>query len=176
MERSGEDLKDAIEIYTHSVDYALEHGEIEQYRLSHNANVDCKEAIEQAIADHYRANRLGSGAVHQVVEQFGYDRVFLVLANTVRKKEWDGRISHSNKEWAKAFPVPEDKDSFGRDRNGEFIVDRSHTGLMDLFLTQARREYQELQEQKPSVRNQLNKSNELQECADKKKVHKEPER
>ena len=72
-------MKDAIEIYTHSVVYALEHGEIEQYRLSHNANVDCKEAIEQAIADHYRANRLGSGAVHQVVEQFGYDRVFLVL-------------------------------------------------------------------------------------------------
>lgn len=176
MERSGDDLKDTIEIYTHSVVYALEHGEIEQYRLSHNANVDCKEAIEQAIADHYRANRLGSGAVHQVVEQFGYDRVFLVLANTVRKKEWDGRISHSNKEWAKAFPVPEDKDSFGRDRNGEFIVDRSHTGLMDLFLTQARREYQELQEQKPSVRNKLNKSNGQQECSDKKKVHKEPER
>ena len=176
MERSGDDLKDAIEIYTHSVVYALEHGEIEQYRLSHNANIDCKEAIEQAIADHYRANRLGSGAVHQVVEQFGYDRVFLVLANTVRKKEWDGRISNSNKEWAKAFPDPEDKDSFGRDRNGEFIVDRSHTGLMDLFLTQARREYQELQEQKPSVRNQLNKSNGLLECADKKKVHKEPER
>ena len=33
MERSGDDLKDAIEIYTHSVDYALEHGEIERYRL-----------------------------------------------------------------------------------------------------------------------------------------------
>ena len=176
MERSGDDLKDAIEIYTHSVAYALEHGEIEQYRLSHNANIDCKEAIEQAIADHYRANRLGSGAVHQVVEQFGYDRVFLVLANTVRKKEWDGRISHSNKGWAKAFPVPEDKDSFGRDRNAEFIVDRSHTGLMDLFLTQVRKEYQELQEQKPSVRNQLNKRDGQLESADKKRIHKEPER
>lgn len=144
-------------IYSHSVIYALEHGEIEQYRLSHNTNVECKEAIEQAIAEHYRANRLGSEAVHQVVEQFGYDRVFLVLANTVRQKEWDGRISHSNREWAKAFPVPEDKDSFGKDRNRELIVDRSHTGLMDMFLTQARKEYQESQEQKPSVRNQLNK-------------------
>ena len=164
------------EIYPHSVIYALEHGEIEQYRLSHNANVECKEAIEQAIADHYRANRLGSEAVHQVVEQFGYDRVFLVLANTVRQKEWDGRISHSNKEWAKVFPVPEDKDSFGRDRNRELIVDRSHTGLMDLFLTQARKEYQELQEQKPSVRNQLNKRDGQLESADKKRVHKEPER
>ncbi len=164
------------EIYPHSVIYALEHGEIEQYRISHDMNVECKEAVEKAIADHYRANRLGSEAVHQVVEQFGYERVFLVLANTVRQKEGDGRISHSNREWAKAFPVPEDKDSFGRDRNRELIVDRSHTGLMDLFLTQARKEYQELQEQKPSVRNQLNKRDGQLESAEKKRVHKEPER
>ena len=164
------------EIYPHSVIYALEHDEIEQYRLSHNVNVECKAAIEQAIANHYRANRLGSEVVHQVVEQFGYDRVFLVLANTVRQKEWDGRISHSNKEWAKAFPVPEDKDSFGRDRNRELIVDRNHTGLMDLFLTQVRKEYQELQEKKPSVRNQLNKRDGQLESADKKRIHKEPER
>lgn len=164
------------EIYPHSVVYALEHGEIEQYRISHDMNVECKEAVEKAIADHYRANRLGSEAVHQVVEQFGYDRVFLVLANTVRQKEGDGRISHSNREWAKAFPVPEDKDSFGRDRNRELIVDRSHTGLMDLFLTQARKEYQELQEQKPSVKNQLNKRDGQLESAEKKRVHKEPER
>ncbi len=164
------------EIYPHSVIYALEHGEIEQYRISHDMNVECKEAVEKAIADHYRANRLGSEAVHQVVEQFGYERVFLVLANTVRQKEGDGRISYSNREWAKAFPVPEDKDSFGRDRNRELIVDRSHTGLMDLFLTQARKEYQELQEQKPSVRNQLNNREGQLESAEKKRVHKEPER
>lgn len=164
------------EIYPHSVVYALEHGEIEQYRISHDMNVECKEAVEKAIADHYRANRLGSEAVHQVVEQYGYERVFLVLANTVRQKEGDGRISHSNREWAKAFPVPEDKDSFGRDRNRELIVDRSHTGLMDLFLTQARKEYQKLQEQKPSVRNQLNKREGQLESAEKKRVHKEPER
>lgn len=81
------------------------------------------------------------------MEQFGYDRPFLVLANTVRQKEWDGHISHSNKEWAKSLPVPEDKDSFGRERNREFIVGRSHTGPMDLFLTQTRREYQKFQEQ-----------------------------
>ena len=164
------------EIYPHSVIYALEHGEIEQYRISHDMNVEFKEAVEKAIADHYRANRLGSEAVHQVVEQFGYERVFLVLANTVRQKEGDGRISYSNREWAKAFPVPEDKDSFGRDRNRELIVDRSHTGLMDLFLTQARKEYQELQEQKPSVRNQLNNREGQLESAEKKRVHKEPER
>ena len=48
------------EIYPHSVIYALEHGEIEQYRISHDMNVECKEAVEKAIADHYRANRLGS--------------------------------------------------------------------------------------------------------------------
>ena len=43
-------------------------------------------------ADHYRDNRLGTEAVHQVLEQFGYDRMFYVLAGTVRQKDWDGRI------------------------------------------------------------------------------------
>lgn len=124
-------------MYPYPASYAHEHGELEQYRASHKANIVCRDAIDTAIADHYRDNRLGNGAVKQVVEQFGYDRTLYVLANTVRQKDWDGRISRENKEWAKTIPVYEDKDSWG----GEFVVDRAHTGLMDLFTTQARREY-----------------------------------
>lgn len=85
------------------------------------------------------------------------DRIFYVLANTVRQKDYDGRISCDNKAWAQTIPVCEDKDGFGYDRNVYFVVDRSHTGLMDLFLTQARRECA-LTQEKPSVRNSLNKN------------------
>lgn len=130
-----------LPVYPYPASYAHEHGELEQYRASHNANVVCRDAIDTAIADHYRDNRLGNGAVKQVVEQFGYDRTLYVLTNTVRQKDWDGRISRDNKEWAKTIPVYEDKDSWGGDRRCEFVVDRAHTGLMDLFTTQARREY-----------------------------------
>ena len=37
-------------IYPHSAAYAKEHGELEQYRFSNRANLQCKEAIEAAGA------------------------------------------------------------------------------------------------------------------------------
>lgn len=130
-----------LPVYPYPLDYAHENGELEQYRASHKANIACRDAIDAAIADNYRDNRLGHGAVKQVVEQFGYDRTLYVLANTVRQKDWDGRISRDNKEWAKTVPVYEDKDKCGGDRCREFVVDKAHPGLLDLFTTQARHEY-----------------------------------
>lgn len=150
-------MKETTPVYIYLAAYAHEHGELDQYRASHRANITCKEAIEQAIADHYRDNRLNPACVQQVLQQFDSDRIFYVLANTVRQKQRDGRISRDNKAWAQTIPVCEDLDSFGANRNCYFIVDRSHTGLMDLFLTQARRECV-LAQEKPSVRDGLNKS------------------
>ena len=89
-------MKDTTPIYFHSATYAHEHGELDQYRASHKANIACKEAIEQAIADNYRDNRLGSACVQQVLQQFDYGRIFYVLANTVRQKDYDGRISRDS--------------------------------------------------------------------------------
>ena len=169
-------MKDTTPIYFHSAAYAHEHGELDQYRASHKANIACNEAIEQAIADNYRDNRLGSACVQQVLQQFDPYRIFYVLANTVRQKDYDGLISCDNKAWAQTIPVCEDKDGFEYDRNVYFVVDRSHTGLMDLFLTKARRECA-LTQEKPSVRNSLNKNVGQQAAhSDKTKMKKEQER
>ena len=166
-------MKDTTQLYIYPASYAREHGELEQYRASYKANIACKEAIEQAIADNYRDNRLGSACVQQVLQQFDYGRIFYVLANTVRQKDYDGRISRDNKAWAQTIPVCEDKGGFGYDRNVYFVVDRSHTGLMDLFLTRARREYA-LEQEKPSVRDSLNKTTGQQAAhSDKSKMKKE---
>ena len=169
-------MKDTTPIYFHSAAYAHEHGELDQYRASHKANIACKEAIEQAIADNYRDNRLDPACVQQVLQQFDPGRIFYVLANAVRQKDYDGRISRDNKAWAQTIPVCGDKDGCGYDRNVSFVVDRSHTGLMDLFLTQTRRECA-LAQEKPSVRDSLNKST-VQQAAhsDKPKMKKEQER
>ena len=45
-------LKD-IPVYRHSAEYAIQHGEIEAYRDSFKANMDCREAIEKAIGLRY---------------------------------------------------------------------------------------------------------------------------
>jgi hypothetical protein len=128
-------------VYKYPAAYARENNELEQYRASYKANVACKNAIETAIRGNYSDNSLGKEAVKQVADQFGYERMFYVLANTVQLKDWDGRISRDNKGWAKTIHVFEDKNYFGEDRRSSFEVDSCNPGLTDIFINQARREY-----------------------------------
>lgn len=134
-------MMDQTPVYKYPAAYARENNELEQYRASHKANVACKNAIETAIRDNYRNNCLGSDTAKQVIAEFGFDRTLYVLANTVREKDWDGRIDRKNKDWARTIPVFDDEDGFGNNRNLEFIVDGAHPGLVDLFINQARREH-----------------------------------
>lgn len=130
-----------LPVYKYPGAYARENGELELYRASSKANVACKEAIETAVNAHYSDNCLDTkAAVREVVEQFGYDRMLYVLAVTVKQKEWDGRISSGNKNWARTIPVFENKDGLGFDRITAFVVD-SHPSLTDMFVTAARHEY-----------------------------------
>lgn len=134
-------MMDKTPLYKYPAAYARENGELEAYRASHKANIACRDAIDAAIRDNYRDNCLSPDAAKQVIAEFGFDRTLYVLANTVREKEWDGRIDHRNKEWARTIPIFDDIDGFGGNRNREFVVDQSHPGLVDLFVKQARREY-----------------------------------
>lgn len=150
-----EDIRDSIEtrakdtltvwqspLYTQSGAYASEHGELDAYRSSNKANLACKEAIYRAIRDSYHDNCLDTKeAVRQVVDAFGYDRTFYILALTVRHMDWDARFSRDNKEWAKTIPVPSDKDAWGDDRTVQYIVSQSHPGLVDLFIDRARKDF-----------------------------------
>lgn len=144
-------------VYPYPASYAHEHGELNQYRTSNEANMACKKAIEGAIRDHYRGYSLdGKAAVAEVVRAFGTERTMYILANTVRQKDWDGRISPSNKDWAKSIPIQKNPDVWGEDRNVYLIVN-SHPGLTDLFVNAFRKEYCQQQEKgiKPSVRAKL---------------------
>ncbi len=128
-------------VYKYPATYAREHDELEIYRASHKGNIACRDAIDDAIRDNYRDNCLGGDTAKQVIAEFGFDRTLYVLATTVREKDWDGRIDRKNKDWARTIPVFDDENGFGNNRNLEFIVDRAHPGLVDLFINQARREY-----------------------------------
>lgn len=144
-------------LYTQPGTYAYEHGELEQYRASNEANMACKKAIEGAIRDHYSGYCLdGKAAVAEVVNTFGQERTMYILANTVRQEDWDDRFSHSNRDWAKTIPVHKNLDAWGEDRNAYLIVN-SHPGLTDLFVNAFRKEYCQQQEKgiKPSVRAKL---------------------
>ena len=165
-----------LPVYRQNAAYAREHGELEQYRVSHQANIACKEAIEQSIDQNYDGRRLAKGSADKVMQKFGPERVMYVLAYTIQQKGWDGRFHPYNKDWAKTVDIPPNPDSFGFERNCEFVVD-SHAGLTDLFVSQARREAE--RQPRASVREQLKQAQEKAEkkspvqAAPKKKV---PER
>ena len=144
-----------LPVYKHPASYAREHDELAAYRASNQANTACKEAIEAAIRDHYRDNRLDAAAVDQVVQQFGYDRAFYILAITVCQADWDRRYSPDNRAWANAMSIPANPDAWGTDRNCYLAVN-SHPGLVNLFLSQTRKAYAQ-ERQKTSVRDKLKK-------------------
>ena len=96
-----------IPVYLQSAAYAVEHGELAEYRASTDANIACKDALETALHTHYKDNVLDTdSAVRETLAQFGAQRVQTILAMTVQRKEWDGRISPANKAWARTIPVP----------------------------------------------------------------------
>ena len=148
-------------VYPYPRDYAVENDELDKYLLSRKASIACKEAIEQAIGEHYADNRLDTAAaVQQVVDAFGYDRTLYVLAVTVKHKDGDGRISQSNKQWAASMPVFEDKTDGSADQNVFLVVDKAHPGLTDLFVREARKAQareKEQAQQKPTPKKEAEK-------------------
>ena len=64
----------------------------------------------------------------EVLGKFREDRVQYILANTVQRKSWDGRISPESKAWAQTISFPNDN------RNAYLSLDGVNPGLMDSFL------------------------------------------
>ena len=120
--------KPEVPIYRETANYAYEAGELESYRASLAANVECRRAIEAAISSNYGDNRLDvDAAVKSVLEQFSPERVRYVLANTIQQKDFDGRIPQPLKEWAKTVEVCPENAS-------RFLVDKPNPGLTALFV------------------------------------------
>ena len=126
-------------VYHQSAAYAREHGELEQYRQSHRANLDCKRYIEKTVAEHFDGIRLERKAAPEVIERFGAERVALVLAATVQAKSWDGRFSALNKDWAFSFDFPGPVNESGFDRRHDYAVE-THPAVLDGFINLVRQE------------------------------------
>ncbi|MBP5718021.1 MAG: DUF3849 domain-containing protein, partial [Abditibacteriota bacterium] len=85
-----------------------------------------KEAIEAAML------RNDADGAKRVAEQYGFERTLFVLAETVRSRETDVRISADNRTWAATQPSPDTRDASLR------ILGDS--ALISAFLTRVRQE------------------------------------
>ena len=93
-------------LYPHTAAYAIEHGELEQYRASLQANIACKNAIEAAIRQYFDGMHLNEVAVTEVMSAYGKERICYVIANTLQQKSWDGRFSPPTKSGRRSLKSP----------------------------------------------------------------------
>ena len=144
-----------VPVYYESGAYARDHKELELFRSSHMENINCKKAVEASIARNFDGMRLNKSAVTEVLDQYGPERLSLVLASTVQIKSWDGRFSQQNKDWAFTVRMPDSRPDMNYDRRDAYAV-TSHPAVLDGFISHARREIQD--RQRHSVLEDLNKS------------------
>ena len=133
-----------VPVYYESFSYAAENGEVDLYRISRQLNEECRNAIEEAIADNFDGMHLADDATKSVVEQFGMERMGYILAYTLNYNNHDGRYSHSNKEWADTTC----KGERGSNIRTGWIV-RSHPAVLNGFVNMYRKELAVEQQREP---------------------------
>ena len=75
------------------------------------------------------------GTARKVLAQFSPERVFFVLAYTVREREYDTRITGHNQSWAKTVPL------YGMKSGRGDCTLESHSAKVDLFIDAVQHEY-----------------------------------
>lgn len=125
-------------LYPYSAEEARGRGELALWRASHQANIACKKAVEEAIREHFDGMHLDDSCVDTVIAKYGYKRTAWVLSNTIQQKDQDGRFSQANQQWARNTRIPLD-----HWHNSDFVVE-SHPAVLDGFVTQYRNAYQTL--------------------------------
>lgn len=125
-------------VYKGTLAQAMEERDVDAYLDSRKLNIDCKKAIEEAIALKFDGLHLEEDAATQVLEQFGEERMTFVMANTLRELSYDGRFSRQNKDWAKHIEIPENINQ-GKNLNQDYVIE-SHPAVLDGFIDMARAE------------------------------------
>lgn len=121
-----------MEVYKYDALYALEHGELETFKKSAKLNRECADILEAVVDSRFdgRSLDIDEDDLHHIFDAFGKERIEFILANTIVGKMYDGRISRSNKEWAKAV--------MDIDYQVEWSI-KSHPGLIDIVADMVRR-------------------------------------
>ena len=125
-------------VYRGTLAQAMEERDVDAYLDSRKLNIDCKKAIEKAIALKFDGLHLEEDAATQVLKQFGEERMTFVMANTLRELSYDGRFSRQNKDWAEHIEIPENINQ-GKNLNQDYVIE-SHPAVLDGFIDMARAE------------------------------------
>lgn len=149
-EKSNIPQKDFPEVYINNLSFAREHGEIAAYKESKQLDLDCAAAIDEAISTNSKPGPMAGTqyvdtekAMKDVTEKFGIERVKAVTATIVADQDWDGRLSNTNKNWAKNI------DLLCHD-----VYTKTHLSIFDGFVDKVRN-CEKILDKKPSIHDKL---------------------
>ena len=124
-----------VYLYRHTFADARRWNEMDLYKESLQANIDCRHAIEQQIRENYDGMHLNAD-IGKLCREHGIDRVGWVLAATVQEADWDGRYRQKNRDWANGIRIEDT-------RRTDYRVS-SHPELVNGFIDQYRKFLQSL--------------------------------
>lgn len=130
-------MSERTELYMQSLDNARHCNEVDLWRESHKANMECARAIEDAISKGFCDNHLSHDCARTVIDEYGFDRVNFLLRLNLKHAQQDGRYSENNKAWGQNFSVPPSND------RTEYLIN-SHPVLLNGFIDEARAEWKAL--------------------------------
>ena len=124
-------------IYYESAEHARYAGELELLRASRQAEKECRKAIDEAISKHFDGMHLAPDALADVLREHTPERVALILAVTLKDREYDGRFSRNNKAWSETIRKPSMPPAVAWGFTD--MVLRSHSAIIDGYVDMFRK-------------------------------------
>ena len=91
-------MKD-IPVYRYSIEEAKINDEMDRWKESYRENCDCARSIEKMLRLNSSNVETLESAVDNIVHEYGLERVFYVLANTLKENSHNKEFSDETKMW-----------------------------------------------------------------------------
>ena len=131
---------DVAELLKLTADKISESIERENIALFRKENLACAHDIDAFLSKHYNNNTLDSNAaLTELLERYSLERIQVVVAANLYKKDFDGRISKENYNWGNEV-IGKLSENMRMGINANYLT--AHPGLLNLFANTVR-EYEE---------------------------------
>ncbi len=130
---SYSDVAELLKLTADKINEAIDRENIALFRKE---NLACAHDIDAFLSKHYNNNTLDSnGALTELLERYSLERIQVVVAANLYKKDFDGRISKENYNWGNEI-IGKLADNMRMGINANYLT--THPGLLNLFANTVR--------------------------------------
>ena len=130
---SYSDVAELLKLTADKINEAIDR---ENLMLFKKENLACAHDIDAFLSKHYNNNTLDSnGALTELLERYSLERIQVVVAANLYKKDFDGRISKENYNWGNEI-IGKLADNMRMGINANYLT--THPGLLNLFANTVR--------------------------------------